>query len=130
MKTISKIIFSITVLLSLTGCLYGQCMNGPCAFERAEIIANIKPYGAHWIKEGMTRESRRFDLIACGSSEGESVWFPSEQTNAERLVGEPNDVAAYIRLRDKVGLCMQDNGYEPVGDLLYLGGCDARCLYP
>jgi hypothetical protein len=25
---------------------------------------------------------------------------------------------------------MQSKGYRPVGDVQYLGGCDARCLYP
>ena len=27
---------------------------------------NIKPYGAHWVKDGMTRESRLGDLVQCG----------------------------------------------------------------
>ncbi|MDP4837896.1 MAG: hypothetical protein NWS01_12235 [Burkholderiales bacterium] len=120
MKTISKIIISITVLLSLTGCLYGQCMDGPCAFERAEIIANIKPYGAHWIKEGMTRESRRFDFVQCGASEdlrdGYTEWFSSVPYEVYSK-GKGQHIRA---LAD----CMKTKGY------LSLDQCDASCLYP
>jgi hypothetical protein len=62
----------------------------------------------------------------------------SDSTNSSASVGiaaqlgtsEPNGAASYLRLRDRVGACMQSKGYRSVGDLQYLGGCDARCLYP
>ena len=128
-----KLITSLLILLSasfLNGCLYGQCINGPCALEHSRIVKSIKPYGAHWVKEGMTRESRRVDLTACGSISHEDVQFPAEQLRMARLPDEPNDINAYLRLRDQVGMCMSSRGYTAVGDLKYLGGCDARCLYP
>jgi hypothetical protein len=128
MKTISKIIISITVLLSLTGCLYGQCMNGPCAFERAEIIANIKPYGAHWIKEGMTREQRRQDSWACGAYNNvysaDHVVFSKEQRSAARLPSDQNDYGPDGRLTKQWVACMRSKDY------VYLHQCDASCLYP
>ncbi len=130
MKKFLRIFFGIAVIANLSGCLYGQCMDGPCAFERAKIIENIKPYGAHWIKDGMTRESRRIDLASCGALNGEEVNFDPARISAIRRANEPNDIAAYLRLRDDVGLCMREKGYMPIGDLKYLGGCDTRCLHP
>jgi hypothetical protein len=130
MKRVLKSLSIIGLTTILSGCLYGQCFDGPCAFERAKMIEGIKPYGAHWIKDGMTRESRRFDLVACSSPNGEIVEFAQDQISREKKPSEPNGVAAYLRLRDKVGVCMQSKGYTPVGDLQFLGGCDARCLYP
>lgn len=91
---------------------------------------NLKPYGAHWVRDGMTKDSRRLDLIACGSPSGEEIEFSQDQINREKNPNEPNDIAAYLRLRGKVGVCMQSKGYMPVGDLQFLGGCDDRCLYP
>ena len=58
---------SFLLIVSLTGCFYGQCIDGPCSFERAKMIENIKPYGAHFIKEGVTREERRRDSWSCGA---------------------------------------------------------------
>jgi len=135
MKTISKIIISITVLLSLTGCLYGQCINGSCAFERAEIIANIKPYGAHWIKEGMTRETRLQDLASCGNSRSLSPGFPDALIREETLSTDAASPRSYNkdlidnpqaeeRLGEKRMLCMQAKGYR------WLDNCDISCLYP
>lgn len=125
-----KLFVVIGLISWLSGCLYGQCFDGPCAFERAKMIESIKPYGAHWIKEGITREGRRGDLISCGSLHAEVIEFSQDQISMEKITSEPNGAAAYLRLRDRVGLCMQSKGYEPVGDLQFLGGCDARCLYP
>ncbi len=121
------VVGAVAPLLLLIGCGSQIGLSGQA---REDYLKSIKPYGAHWIKEGMTRESRRVDLSSCGSPDGEEVRFSAEQINEERLVNEPNGVAAYLRLRNKVGLCMQGKGYVPIGDLVYLGGCDVRCLYP
>ncbi len=130
MKRFLKIVAVTLASIHISGCLYGQCIDGPCAFERARIIQSIKPYGAHWVKEGMTRESRRFDLTACGSINQEDVRFSEAQLKAARLPNEPNDISAHLRLRDQLGVCMVNRGYHPIGDLKYLGGCDDRCMYP
>lgn len=128
MKSIFKILLSIGVMVILSGCLYGQCMDGPCALERAKIIASIKPYGAHWVKEGMTREGRREDSWACGAARtvhaAEKPVFPLSELNAAKLPSDPNDILAESRLTEKWAVCMREKGYS------YIDSCDARCLYP
>lgn len=115
----------LLISLGLTGCgIGGFWMNGN------PNLSPTYPYGAHWIKEGMTRESRRLDLAACGSIGKEDVRFQQEQLEMARLPNEPNDISAYLRLRAQLGVCMSSRGYTPVGDLKYLGGCDDRCMYP
>ncbi len=121
---------SLFVYVGLAGLLSGCGIGGLWMNGDPSVGKNLKPYGAHWIKDGMTRESRRADLIACGSPDGEKIEFSQGQIVKEKKPNEPNDIAAYLRLRDKVGACMQSKGYTPVGDLQFLGGCDARCLYP
>ncbi len=128
MKTLITLLIT---MISLTGCIRMTCMSPSCLGEETyNNLMHPKPYGAHWIKDGMTRERRRFDLVACGSPNGEVVEFSQDQLSREKNPNEPNGAAAYLRLRDKVGACMQSKGYMPVGDLQFLGGCDARCLYP
>jgi len=123
--------FWILISTFLTACGIGpHQMNGVSGRERTEYLNSIKPYGAHWVKEGMTRESRRLDLAACGSIANEDVRFKQEQLEMARLPNEPNDISAYLRLRDQLGVCMSSLGYRPIGDLKYLSGCDARCMYP
>lgn len=112
---------SLMLVTTLSGCLLESVRP---------VDRNLKPYGAHWIKEGMTRESRKLDLTSCGALAGEEVRSPPERISAERQKTEPNEIAAYLRLRSKVGSCMQAKGYKPIGDLYFLGGCDERCLYP
>ncbi len=118
--------FSLLISLWLTGCgIGGYWMNGN------PNLGPVYPYGAHWVKDGMTTESRRHDLAACGSVSGnEDVKFKDEQIQAARQAEEPNEINAYLRLRDLLGQCMSELGYQPVGDLKYLGGCDERCMYP
>jgi hypothetical protein len=114
--------FAVLLLpLLVSGCLLESV--GP-------IDRSIKPYGAHWVKEGMTKESRRDDLASCGSINHEEVKFPTIELERARLPGDPNEINAYLRLRNQLGQCMKARGYWPVGDLKYLGGCDASCLYP
>ena len=121
----------VLISMGLTSCGIGpHQMNGVSGRERTEYLNSIKPYGAHWIKEGMTRESRRLDLAACGSINFEDVQFSESQLRALKLPNEPNDIGAYLRLRNQLGLCMASRGYKAVGDLKYLGGCDERCMHP
>ena len=126
-----KLFFVISAIVCLASCgIGGYQMNGISGKERTEYLKSIKPYGAHWVKEGMTKESRRLDLNSCGSVSHEDVQFSEEKLSMERLPNEPNNINAYLRLRDQVGVCMSSRGYTAVGDLKYLGGCDARCMYP
>lgn len=128
----------LLVAVSLSGCSIGPGgICGPqtpiyyCQSKADQEKMRPKPYGAHWVKEGMTREGRRSDLMACGAVGGqEDVRFKEEQIEATRQAGDPNTINAYLRLRELLGQCMSARGYQPVGDLKYLGGCDARCMYP
>jgi hypothetical protein len=133
-----KSITFLSLLFLLGGCTIGnwqicgpQTPTADCDKEAYEALVHPKPYGAHWVKEGMTRESRRADLAACGSPDGEEVDdFPPDQMEAARLPSDPNEINALLRLREGVGRCMQEKGYAPVGNLEFLWGCDERCLYP
>lgn len=104
--------FAVILLpLLVSGCLLESV--GP-------IDRSIKPYGAHWIKEGMTRDSRRHDFKECG---GDSVSFKAgyekqrDQTTADYFEGLNKHTL-------KVHACMRAKDY------IYLEQCDARCLYP
>ncbi len=128
MNIIAKALLGIAVIIKLSGCLYGQCIDGPCALERERIIRNIKPYGAHWVKEGMTRESRQSDSWACGAAgtahAADHVVFTPEQRQIVRTVGDKDDFGPDKRLLEQWRLCMGSKGY------VYLEQCDARCLHP
>jgi hypothetical protein len=117
MKKFLRIFFGIAVITNLSGCLYGQCMDGPCAFERAKMIENIKPYGAHWIKEGMTRESRSADWLQCGGASGLNDGY---ERKSGLTTNEYFDGLDFHRKR--IRSCMDDKGY------LWIEQCDARCL--
>jgi hypothetical protein len=100
-----------------------------CLLESVgRIDRNIKPYGAHWVKEGMTRELRREDSWACGAANtviaADGVIFSAEKRAAARLPSDQNDYGPDGRLTKKWIGCMQSKGY------VYLENCDARCLYP
>jgi len=118
----------ISTLLSLafmlSGCLYGQCINGPCALERSAILKSIKPFGAHFIKDGMTKESRLDDTVACGSGRTEYVLFSDLEIQAAKQPEDINLFKARERLSKRWVTCMRGKGY------VYLEPCDARCLYP
>lgn len=85
---------------------------------------NLKPYGAHWIKEGITKESRRADILACGAKGDESVNFLPHEIQAAKQTEDPNDINGYLRLRDQWARCMRAKDY------VYLEHCDARCQHP
>jgi hypothetical protein len=96
--------------------------------ERTEYLQSIKPYGAHWVKEGMTRESRRADSWDCGAARTEvgavHPVFPEDQLKAAKLPTDLNDILAITRLTKSWAACMQTRGY------VYQHQCDARCLHP
>lgn len=106
------------------------CMNlagcSLCLLECARPIDYTLngPDGAHWIKDGMSRESRRADIAACGAKGNESVNFLPAEIQAAIQPEDPNDINAYGRLYKKWALCMESKGY------VRLEHCDGRCLYP
>jgi hypothetical protein len=118
-------------LAMLNGCgIGGMWMNGDPSVGR-----NLKPYGAHWVKEGMTRESRLQDYESCGGNKRLNPGFPDAVIRAETLSTDTvsaqtynkdliNNPQAEARLGKKRMFCMLGKGY------VWLENCDARCLYP
>ncbi|HEY0268559.1 MAG TPA: hypothetical protein VGC12_04915, partial [Methyloradius sp.] len=99
-------------------------LGGCCMLECIAPLSPSQPYGAHWSKDGMTRESRRVDIAACGAKGNESVNFLPPEIQAAKQADDPNDINGYLRLRTQWAQCMRDKGYA------YLEYCDARCQYP
>ncbi|MCH9742477.1 MAG: hypothetical protein K0U21_04630 [Proteobacteria bacterium] len=97
--------------LMLSGCLLESV---------APLDRNLKPYGAHWIKEGMTRESRLNDFVMCGGGkdlrEGYVDWLSS-------VPYETYSVGKTQHIRS-IAACMKFKNYG------WLDNCDERCLYP
>lgn len=103
-------ITTLLILFLLSGCLLESV--GP-------INRNIKPYGAHWIKEGMTIESRLSDFTQCGGfgNMREGYEIQPNQSTTDFFKGYNLHVT-------QVAACMRAKGYT------YLEQCDARCLHP
>lgn len=117
----------IPFLCVLNGCTIGNGhICGPqtpaayCDKDAYEKLMYPKPYGAHWVKEGMTLETRKHDFTECG---GDSVTFKvgyekqRDQTTADYFEGLNKHTM-------KVHSCMRAKDY------IYLEKCDARCIYP
>ena len=102
----------------VVGCctsLISSCINiEPALSGKAydDYIKSIKPYALYWVKDGMTNEGRLDDTVACGSARTEYVTFSAEKINKEKRPEDPNDIAAYLRLRDAWAKCMQAKGYR------------------
>ena len=99
-------------------------LGGCCMLECIGQLAPSQPFGAHFIKDGMTTESRRMDIAACGAKGNESVNFLPDQIQAAKQPDDPNDIRAEGRVYKVWASCMRGKGY------VYLDPCDARCLYP
>jgi hypothetical protein len=112
----------------LSGCgIGGFWMNG-----NPYMNDTSAPYGAHFYKEGMTRESRLDDLVACGAyGRNISVYFTEEEKQKEKRPMDTSDLAVHLRLAEKLKICMQVKGYIYITDGRPGNyGCDARCMYP
>jgi hypothetical protein len=93
------------------------CLSG-CLERIGQIDRNIKPYGAHWVKEGMTQESRRSDFIQCGGDvnlrEGYAEWLSSVPYETYSA-GKTQHIRA-------IAACMRFKNY------VWQDSCDTRCL--
>lgn len=105
------------IVLACAGCGSQIAISGK---ERTEYLRSIKPYGAHWVKEGMTRESRRADFMACGGAQDLREGYPKkpEETTQQFFAGYREHVNQVLLP------CMQTKGY------VYQHQCDERCLHP
>jgi hypothetical protein len=108
------------ISMGLSACGIGpHQMNGVSGRERTEYLKSIKPYGAHWVKAGMTRESRLSEFMQCGGYENlrEGFEIQPNQSTTDFFKGYNAHVT-------QVSACMRSKGYS------YLEQCDARCLHP
>lgn len=122
MKRLFCVFGLILCVASLSGCLYGQCINGPCSLERRKILDSIKPYGEYWVKEGMSVAQRREDSWSCGAVRSEIkehaeraadyVIFDKKKEDLAKRPEDLNDISAYFRLRDAWKDCMRSKGYS------------------
>jgi len=122
--------YGIMVLI-LVGCNTQIAVTG-AARER---LVHPTPFGARWVKEGMTRASRKADWVACeGGSDlrdGFRDWLSPETRESFVLAHESH--------RYNLWSCMQAKNYKYFNkgyeyEYPKLSGtseqCDARCLYP
>jgi hypothetical protein len=112
-------VFILFASVLLGGCTIGNGhICGPqtpaayCDADAYEKLMHPKPYGAHWVKEGMTEEQRLDDIEQCGSGRTLYVGFGAIKLKAERREGETSDFAAEERLSKAWSKCMEAKGYR------------------
>jgi hypothetical protein len=105
MKKIFFILVCGSLFFLLTGCFVSE-LGSMSGKERIEYLKSIKPYGARWVKEGMTRESRKMDWVACGGEDDMKDHYERKSglTNKEFFDG----LEAY---RNQLRACMNGKGY-------------------
>lgn len=82
-------------------------------------VSPTDPFLSHWIKNDMTKNSRRSDSWACGA-------LPTIYAADHAMVTEGENQGKEIdRILSKQWVtCMKNKGY------VHIEKCDARCLYP
>jgi hypothetical protein len=117
--------FGYGVMVSiLVGCNTQIAVTGAAREE----ILNRPPLGARWVKDGMTRESRLVDWVACGGGgnlqDGFRDWMDPESRKSY--------FDGWDQHMSHLSTCMQSKGY--IFRNLQKPGlpdqCDASCLYP
>jgi hypothetical protein len=106
----------VLISMGLTSCGIGpHQMNGVSGRERTEYLNSIKPYGAHWIKEGMTKEEQRNDWVNCGGDRS-GTFSPSIQTLSDGEKAGFSREQIRRRLESEADSCMVNRGYRFVRD--------------
>lgn len=124
MRRIVLVMCAFAVLL--TGCGIGGVWLEPSNRP----LRPSYPYGARWVKDGMTRESRKADWVACGGttdlSHGFRDWISSRESRQDYFAG-------LDRHSSQLWTCMQSKGYGYRNPSLpgLPDECNAQtCLYP
>lgn len=106
---------AIAPLVLLTGCGIGGVWLDPGnAPSRPS-----PPFLSYWIKDGMTKESRRSDSWVCGALPTTYAADHAMVTEGANQGGEMD-----LLLSKQWVACIKSKGY------VYLEKCDARCLFP
>jgi hypothetical protein len=117
-----------------------SCLMVSGCFLRMERAAPLPkygaPYGAHFVKPGMTREERLLDATSCGTRNNLDVIFTREEREkAEKSIEEfeagKNNAGDYILLR-RIHRCMESKGYSfiPIGECRGDKEYQELCVYP
>jgi hypothetical protein len=62
-------------------------MNGISGQAHEKYLQSIKPYGAYWMKDGVTDAQRLDDIVQCGSARTLYIGFSDANLRAERQMG-------------------------------------------
>jgi hypothetical protein len=98
--------FSLSVCLS-TVFLLSACNTQVITGEAAERLRHPYPYGARWFKEGMTRESRLADWVACGGGVNLSNGFRTN-IHGELMRQYLDEMEIHNK---RLSICIQAKGY-------------------
>ena len=116
-------------VLGLLMLLTSGCNTQVITGEAADRLRHPYPYGARWVKEGMTRESRKADWVACGGGvdlgDGFRDWITPEP--------RASFIADLERHENALNACIRAKGYNYKNPAVRdtPDECDARtCLYP
>ncbi|MCM8566980.1 hypothetical protein [Thauera linaloolentis] len=114
MKVLLKSASLLSLSLVLSGCLYGQCLNGPCALERKAYLKSIRPYIEYWEKSGMTVDSRHRDSVDCRAGGVTAAGIYRPEFDKARLSDE-KEHETYNRLFRDWQRCMVAKYYRFTG---------------
>lgn len=98
--------FSLSVCVS-TAFLLSACNTQVITGEAAERLRHPYPYGARWFKEGMTRESRLADWVACGGGVNLSNGFRTN-IHGELMRQYLDEMEIHNK---RLSICVQAKGY-------------------
>ncbi len=93
----------VTITLFVTGCAIQDV-----TVSRDELMRSYFPYGARWVKDSMTRQSRKVDWLTCGGgqdlSNGFRDWISSQESRESYFSG-------LERHSKQLSTCIQAKGY-------------------
>ena len=118
MKKVFFFLFSACLIFLFSGCFVSE-LGSMSGRERIEYLNSIKPYGAHWIKEGMTRESRVADWLQCGGGAYLNDGYERQSGITTKAYFEGLELH-----RKRIRSCMDGKKY------FWIEQCDARCIHP
>lgn len=106
---IRRMVCTVTAAILLSGCL----LEGAAPLNR-----NDKPYGAHWVKAGVTKEKWLTDWVRCGgASDGNYGYGARKEGQSHKEFFE-----GYNAHASRITVCMWNLGYT------HLQECNVRCF--